>query len=452
MPDRGSLAIAAQRTHEALAEEILARASSAGDEAEVFHVVSSSTPVHFEASAVKAVDSNEAAGAALRIIKDGRVGFSSSSDLERVDDLVSSAVETAPFGAEAKFQFPGAADYPDVPVYDAAVERVTLEEMVALGQRVVDEVRAYSDDVQVEGSVSRSTSTITMMNSRGGHVAYSRSGFRLGFEGTVIRGEDMLFTFDGESAVRPITDPSDVISSITRQLSWARETATAETRPMTVILMPTAVSSILLGPLLAGLSGKSVYQGTSPLADRLGERIVDERFTLTDDTTIPWVPASRRSDDEGVPSRPLSLIDAGVASAFHYDLQTAGLAGKQSTGSGERGLASLPGPSAGVLLVGEGDVALDDMIADTEEGLVVEALLGAGQSNVLGGDFNANVLLGYKVEHGTVVGRVKNTMISGNVYKALNNIIAVGSERRWMGGGLYAPPIALADVSVAANG
>ena len=70
------------------------------------------------------------------------------------------------------------------------------------------------------------------MNSRGGRVGYVRSGFRIGFEGMVIRGEDMLFTFDGMSDVHPITDPSQVVSSIIRQLGWAKETATVETKPM----------------------------------------------------------------------------------------------------------------------------------------------------------------------------------------------------------------------------
>lgn len=408
--------------------------------------------MHFEANQIKAVDSNEASGAALRLIKNGRVGFGSSSDLGNIDSLVASAVETSPFGAEAKFQFPGRTEFPEVPVFDPASNDVTLEEMVALGQRVVDELRAYSNDVQVEGGVSRSTSTITLINSRGGRVSYNRTGFRIGFEGTVIRGEDMLFTSHGLSSVSPITDTTEVVEEIIRQLEWAKETATVETKSMPVILMPSAVPSILLSPLLAGLSGKSVLQETSPLVGKIGEKIVDERFSLTDDSTLPWIPAASPSDDEGVASRRLPLVDKGVVGTFLYDLQTAGLAGTESTGSGERGLGSLPGPSAGVLVVGEGDTSLEDMIAGMSEGLIIEGLLGAGQSNVLGGDFNANILLGYKVENGNVVGRVKNAMLSGNAYKSLNNIIAVGNNGRWARGGLFTPAIALADISVSANG
>ena len=451
MPHRGGVAIASPEQARAAAERILETALRSVSDTEVFYAASSSVPARFEANAVKGVDANDSAGAALRVIKDGRVGFSSSSNLADPQALVDAALETAPFGAEAKFAFPPAQSCPDVSPYDPSAGETTLEEMVALGERVVAEIRAYSSDVQVEGGVGKSNSVIAIVNSAGGGAAYRRSRFQIGFEGTVIRGEDMLFTVESKSDVAAITDPSPVASSIIRQLEWAQETAAAETKTMPVILMPTAVRSVILAPLLAGLNGRSVLRGTSPLIGRLGERVVDERFTLVNDPSAPGAPNARPIDDEGVASRRFPLIDRGAASAFFYDLQTAGMAGVESTGSGERGLGSLPEPGTSVLLVEEGGVSLDDLIAGMDEALIVERLLGAGQGNLLGGDFNANVLLGYKAERGKIAGRVKNTMISGNVYRALSDLIAVGGEGRWVGGGLYAPPIAVGGIAVASK-
>jgi PmbA protein len=89
------------------------------------------------------------------------------------------------------------------------------------------------------------------------------------------------------------------------------------------------------------------------------------------------------------------------------------------------------------------------MIGGVKDGLIVESLLGAGQSNILGGDFNANVLLGYRVEGGSVTGRVKNTVISGNVYTALKDIQATEREGHWVGGSLRTPAFCLGSVSVA---
>lgn len=39
--------------------------------------------------------------------------------------------------------------------------------------------------------------------------------------------------------------------------------------------------------------------------------------------------------------------------------------------------------------------------------VIAESFLGAGQENVVVGDFSASVILGYRVEKGEVVGQVK---------------------------------------------
>ena len=83
-------------------------------------------------------------------------------------------------------------------------------------------------------------------------------------------------------------------------------------------------------------------------------------------------------------------------------------------------------------------------------GLVIEELMGAEQGNILGGDFSGNVLLGFKVENGKIVGRVKDTMVSGNVYQLLNDISAVGSDARWLGG-LNTPSLYFPGISVASK-
>ncbi len=91
------------------------------------------------------------------------------------------------------------------------------------------------------------------------------------------------------------------------------------------------------------------------------------------------------------------------------------------------------------------------MVQDIKEGLVIEQLMGAEQGNVLGGDFSGNVLLGYKIENGKIVGRVKNTMVSGNVYQVLKEIAALGKEAKWVGGGVYTPHIYCPSLAVASK-
>ena len=388
---------------------------------------------------------------ALRIVKDGRIGFSATNDPEDEEGLVERAVELSEIGAQARFQMPGPASYPEVRLYDPETEAVTIERMVELGQTMIDTLRRANGDLLCDARVSRGVATVEIINSHGGHISYKRSIFSASIEGTLIRGTDMLFVGDHRASGSPFLDTTSITDVAIEQLEMAKKTVSAPTGKTQVLFTPHGVASALVMPLIIAFNGRTVLQGASPLEGKLEEKLFDERLSIWDDPTVDLQPGSRVADDEGVPSRRTSLIEDGRAVAFFYDLQTAGLASKESTGSAARGLGSLPSPASSVLMVGAGDAPYADMVAGIEDGLLVEQLLGAGQGNVLGGEFGGNVLLGFRIQKGKVVGRVKDTVISGNVYDALNKIVAIGNEPKWIGGGLYAPPICCEGVTVSSK-
>jgi PmbA protein len=144
-------------------------------------------------------------------------------------------------------------------------------------------------------------------------------------------------------------------------------------------------------------------------------------------------------------------VEKGIVRSFLYDLQTAGLAKAQSTGSAGRSLASQPTISTTSLQFETGDLTFDEMVSRIDDGLVVEELMGAGQGNVMGGDFSGNVLLGYRIERGEITGRIKDTIVAGNVHEALRRVVSFGSEGRWVSGTVFAPPIWFESLTVSAG-
>ena len=429
-------------------EDLLEQAKKVAQESEVFSISHVETDAVFESNRLKHVQSRETSGRALRIIKNGRIGFAASNKSNGAKELVDIALEMAPFGAEARFEFPSSRTYPGVEVYDSDVEAVTEEAMVALGQSLIDRVRQHSPELVCESSVSKGVVSIEILNSRGGRVSYRKSVFGFGLEGVLIRGTDMLFVGDADSSCHPLSDVSGVAAATIEQLERAKQVAAAPVGQLPVIFTPLGVAAALMAPLAMAINGKTVLQGASPLGDRLGERVLDRRISIWDDATIDYRPGSRSCDSEGVPSQRTPIIENGVVANFLYDLQTAALAGKKSTGSGSRGLATLPSPSPSTVVVENGDISFQDMLADVKEGLVVEQLLGATQGNILGGDFSGNILLGYAVKNGEILGRVKDTMISGNVYEALKEVAAIGSEGKWVGGRARIPHVYCPRLSV----
>ena len=432
-------------------ENILAQAKGVAEEAEVFMASSEQTPVQFEANRLKHIQSKQSTSVALRIVRQGKIGYSATTRLDDSQDLVNMAVETAQFGMPARFEFPSSVSYPKIEVFDPDIDLVSINDMIKLGEELVTTVTSYTPDIVCQAQVTKSLVSVHIINSRGGQANYRITIFSLGVEGSLIRDTDMLFVGESQSSCHPLPDSKAVAEVVLQQLELAENRASVPGGLLPVIFTPRGVAGALILPLAAAFNGKIVLEGASPVGSKLGQPVFDEKLWLWDDPTIAYRPESRPCDDEGVPSQRTPLIEQGTVAHFLYDLQTAALAHTRSTGNGSRSRGGLPAPAPSAFIIAPGNATFDEMVRDMKEGLVIEQLMGAAQTNILGGDFSGNVLLGYKVENGKIVGRVKDTMVSGNVYQVLKQIIAIGSEPKWVGGFLQTPPLYCPRLSVASK-
>lgn len=432
-------------------EELLELAHRNAQEAEVYAVQAEETTVTFEANRLKGVHSRQTRSVALRIIKDGRIGFAAATGPEDPRELLDVAMETAAFGAEARFRMPGSASYGDVPTYDPAVAALPVDALVELGQRAIDAVRPHAPEIQCEARVSRRVESVRIMNTAGVDARVRKSVLSAYLHGTVVRDTDMLFVGERVAWCRAELEPSALSGETVQQLELARETVPGPRGRVPVVFTPRGVAQLLGLPLSLALNGRTVLQGGSPLAGRLGESCMDRRISLWDDPGMAYSAGSRPFDDEGTPARRIALVENGVLRSFLYDLQTGAQAGVGSTGSASRAMGGLPSPAIAVLVVGAGETSFEEILADIEDGLVVEEMLGSSQGNTLGGDFGGNVVLGYRVQRGRITGRVKDTMVAGNVYDLLRRPLALGRERRWVGGTMLLPPMAFDGVTVSSR-
>ncbi len=434
-------------------ERILELALREAQQVEVYEAQSESTMAHFEANRLKQVESRQGSSISLRLVRDGRLGFASAGGAVDAARLVQMAVETSSFGAPALFGFPGPQRFPDVPAYDDRVAAMETDTLIGIGTEVIDTVTARDSSVQCEGMISVGAGRVRILNSSGLDATYRKTNLGMFMEGIRVNGTDMLFVGDSISSTELFTDAGEVAVTMLTQLERASRSASIDTGTYPVLFTPHGVGAALLMPLAVAFNGKNVVERASRLAGREGEQLFDSSLNLRDVATITGRPSSAPCDAEGSASRVTRLIDRGTVCGFLFDLQTAADAGKESTASGHRADARSnvrPGMSAFVLEPGA--PTFDEMLAGMDEGLVVEELIGAGQGNLLAGDFGGNVLLGYKVEKGEIVGRVKDTMIAGNVMDVLARSVIIGADSRWVGGSLRTPSILCEGVSVSSGG
>jgi PmbA protein len=111
--------------------DIIGKALAKGaSRSEVFELKSLSTEVSYEANKLKGVSRTEEHGVALRVVKDGRIGFSTSTKLTEPDKIVEDALVTAEFGDRAAFDFAGEKQMSEVPTSDQKVAQLCIDDMM----------------------------------------------------------------------------------------------------------------------------------------------------------------------------------------------------------------------------------------------------------------------------------------------------------------------------------
>ncbi|GAI67125.1 unnamed protein product, partial [marine sediment metagenome] len=144
----------------------------------------------FEANRLKHIQSKRNNSVALRIVRQGRIGYATTTQLGDSQNLVNNAVETAQFGMTAKFELPSLTAYPRVEAYNPDVESVSLEKMIELGEKLIATVKGHTPDIICEAGVTKGVVSVRIINSRGGQANYRKSIFTLGIEGTLIHDTD----------------------------------------------------------------------------------------------------------------------------------------------------------------------------------------------------------------------------------------------------------------------
>jgi TldD protein len=233
------------------------------------------------------------------------------------------------------------------------------------------------------------------------------------------------------AALRP---PLSIAEELRRALDEAEHAAPAPTGLLPVVLGP-GVGGILFHEACGhGLEGDRAMRGRSAFADLLGEMVGPETLTLVDDPTLDGLSGSRRVDDEGWPSAPLVLIDAGRVAGLMLDRATALRARTAPTGSARReSYRDLPLPRMTNTFVREGPHDPEEILRALPRGLYV-AELGRGHVDTASADFAFDVRRGYLIAGGRRIAPAGPCRIVGNGVRTIEGVTMIGSDLRFDAG------------------
>lgn len=428
-------------------------AANSFDKVELYTKSESKLSVRISDGKPKGGDGNHITEYALRAISGDKMGTAVSTS-----DSDDSLVERAKISLENQntdaMEFSNAIPK-NVEAFDHKIDKMTSEMLMEEGLRISQIFKELAPDIKADVNISTTKKSIAIINSVGFDHSYSKTEYNVGISTKSPKGFSETFKVKNGSTYQPMTkeDIENLIES--HRISQNRVKGIGGKLP--VIFSGNAMGALMLR-VLAGVNSDIVLKGISPVKDKMGELIFAEHVTIRDDGTLKGGLGTCAFDDEGTPSANTILYKNGRLNSFLADITSAKKLGIEPTGNSfkrtmfSEDIEDQPAVDASNLLIEGNTVSDAELIRQVKQGIYVSSVMGAHTGNINAGDYSLNVSSGYLIEDGKIVGKVENTMVSGNIYQDFKNIVALGTELKPMLAIFfslgYSPDVLFKDISV----
>jgi PmbA protein len=425
-------------------EQLLEMTKKVTDKAEVYSVDSKGDSVSFEDAHLKDVQSSIQSGISLRIIKNNTLGFAHTKNLVNREELEKNALDSLKGGVEGFFELPLTKDLQSLDTYDPLIETITNSAIVEECSRVCN-LLSQRTEGQINISAYRSVSSKRIINSCGTDLSLKSSAY--------ILNTQVLYPYSYASLHRTLKSKSfkkssdEYLDYFVDTYNRSMREITPDKNKMKVLFLPETMY-VLMWRLQSATSGLSIYQNISPVAEKIGEKIFDEKLSIFNEPLDDSLPGARAFDDEGTPCSRFPVIERGMLRNFYYDLYFAQKLKTSPTGHGFKGsVSSKPAPALNHLVILPGNISFPGLIKSIDSGIIIAGALGAHSGNIPNGDFSIGVSPAIYIEKGEIVGNVKDVMVAGNIYDTLKNIVEIENTLHPCFGGKF-PSILFDNVNV----
>ncbi|MBY0346170.1 MAG: metalloprotease PmbA [Neisseriaceae bacterium] len=374
---------------------------------------------------VESIEYNQDKGLTLTVYVGQKKGHASTADLspKGLQSSVEAALNIARYtatdahaGLSEAMQM--AQHFPDLSLchpWD-----ISIENSIALASEAEAAALAVSDKLTNTegGSLSTSISQFIYANSHGFCHGWQSSSHSISASVIASLGEEMQRDYWYSSA----RDAQDLESAAkvgrtagerTLNRLGSRQIKTG-TYP---VLFDATVAASLFGHAVNGVSGSSLYRGSSFLLDSLGKAIFSPLVNIDENPFVLKGNASGVFDSEGVATRQRPFVQNGVIEGYFLSTYSAKKLGLSSTGHA--------GGIHNMQVKGTGQTTAQ-LIRDMGTGFLVTELIGQGVNGITG-DYSRGAA-GFWVENGVIAYPIDEVTIAGNLLAMYQNISAIGNE------------------------
>ena len=414
------------------------RAMISGVHAEFIDIryeIKTETLISFTGKEIRSVGSNRTDGYVIRV---GRQGGFSSATVTREED-VPRAIKLAVEGADTIVATGGKkTELAGVPVVTETVKlqldgdprQVRIDDKIKL-------TREYNDLMLEQPSIE--TTSISYrevgrekyyVNSEGTQVSEELLTTGISGEAVAKRGslvQNVRVSVGGADGYNRLLDRHDVFRKKARIAEQLLDAEPVKGGTYDVVLSPN-LAGVFTHEAFGHFSEADIIEDNPSLREKmsLGEKLGSEAVTIVADSTLPSQLGYYRYDDEGVPVKPVTLMDRGVLTGRLHSRRTAAAFGEPVSGHAvAEDMRYEPIVRMGTIFIQPGDNSLEDLLKRMGDGLYLVDGKG-GQTS--GENFTFGAQYGYLVRNGELGSMVRDINIMGNLFTTLQSIEAVGNE------------------------
>lgn len=401
------------------------------DSAEVYVEREKNIDVDIQNNEIKFAKETFTYGISVRVIIEGKMGFSYTTNTDKIEETVKNAIFNAKSNvADENFNFAQKSKYSGVKgIYDKKVESLQIEDFIEFAKTMINTV----EDAKCEptsGGFSAGYGESLILNSNDVECMDKSSMFSGFIAVNAEENGEISTAYEGKSSRNYDIDPVWIAENASNIAKNSLNGQSVETSDMDVLLDHHAASG-LLGTFVNAVNADNVQRGRSIFANEIGNEVVTPSLSIYDDGTYEGGLSSSISDGEGTASQRTPVIEDGILKNFLYDIYTARKGNAQSTGNGMRAsFADMPAVGLSNFIL-----EFNDLIDTSEikDGIIVTDVLGAHTANPISGDFSVEANNAFKIENGVITTPVKKAMISGNIFNLMKDASGISGEIRQMG-------------------
>lgn len=416
--------------YQSFKQAVVAAAAAQGvAEYELYYQEAESTAVSAFKHEVKEFTASLEGGVCFRCLVNGRMGYASTEHFsaEEAAALVRRAAANAAVLEADEPEFLGQSGKTYRTVQTGAAQLPAPAALIAKALEGQDALYA-ADPAVVDGCTTETIAerfTIAIANSNGLDLEYQNTLTAAVMAAVVADGEEKADEFAIKVGALDALDLTALAAETTAAAKQKLCADVAPTGSYPVVFGPKAMSS-LLRTFASAFSAESAQKGLSQLAGKEGQTVAAPVVTLVDDPFYPANPMPMPFDAEGTPTACKKIVENGVLNTLLYNLKTAAVAGKTTTGNASKaGYGAKVSVSPFTMYLAPGALTEAELLAQAGSGVYINFLGGlhAG-ANPISGDFSLQSA-GYLIENGQKTRYVKSFTVAGNFYQMLGQIAAV---------------------------